>query len=536
MVQPESNDDTGEDQVVVDELPSRSAVAAAGAPVVAVHRTEASGVLTPQPPPPYELLTGNDASDECHSTEPRHHPQQHQQHSVNFDTTNNNNHATTAYHRMPDDCTTATPICTITDAPNSILSISAISTPLQHKQPPPLPTRNRALPDIDDVSMNAVFSYMDHYKVDLFWSFLSDSCFIAGSLAYMELSIWDFIYHGTVETEEPLKNRAYIALDVLAPLVFLGNSFVDIQWATRVQQRLQKDKHRLQRHFEQHQHQQQCAAAAADSQYYEILASSPSPSSYTLPTNSQPTTTAAADSRLLLENNPDPNGWNQLDKNDRSSLFAFLLPLWCFKLRKHTAHRRTVWAALMFGVAASLAMSAAILRAFLLDNHNDNTFMKQLRDHDNLNFTLDLISDHVYVVSALISLTGKRNRPFMAPSSIMTLVNNNNNNNKNNGVDNSALMNRISPWLTRWCGGPAFGAVWNDPERLEDLGDLLFLIGSLVDAVLADARWTQYLLLDVVSSFLWLLDGCLYMQSDFVKAAYLREAAEEECNPSKVMV
>jgi ABC-type multidrug transport system fused ATPase/permease subunit len=322
---------------------------------------------------------------------------------------------------------------------------------MEPSSPPPwYPTRNKALPDIDDLSVTQVFSYMRHYKTDLFWSFLSDSFFIAGSIAYIVISMWDFLSQGSVETEGPLRNKWYILLDVLAPLVYLFNSIVDIEWATHVHQRLM-DKHKLTRHWEE------TAASYATLQQHA----------------------AQAEESSSATNAEDNEGSSFLNCG-----IPWGVPLWCRRLRKHAAHRRTALAAFMFGIAASLAVIAAVVRTWLDYHPLVQTF--------SIDAKLDMVSDHIYLVSAVISLTGKRNRPWLAP------------------------------------GPMALGTnIWSDPERLEDLGDLLFFIGCVLDAALADARLTELLYLAVLSSFLWFLDGCLYMHSDVVKATQLQKTQAE---------
>ena len=91
----------------------------------------------------------------------------------------------------------------------------------------------RFLPDLDDESMTYVFAYIKDYEHDLVWSFLSDFCFVLGSILYLCLAYYDYI------GKEPI---CYYALDFLAPLSFLGNSLIDIQWANQVKQRHQVKK------------------------------------------------------------------------------------------------------------------------------------------------------------------------------------------------------------------------------------------------------------------------------------------------------
>ena len=64
-------------------------------------------------------------------------------------------------------------------------------------------------------------------------------------------------------------------------------------------------------------------------------------------------------------------------------------------------------------------------------------------------------------------------------------------------------------------------SIWRNPEILEDMGDALFLIGSVLDAILKDfdaAVIEESALMGIVASCLWLLDALLYMRSDYVRA------------------
>jgi hypothetical protein len=134
----------------------------------------------------------------------------------------------------------------------------------------------------------------------------------------------------------------------------------------------------------------------------------------------------------------------------------------------------------MFGIAVSLAVCAALVRA-LVHCHPQPPV-----EGFSMDAKLDMVSNYICLVSAVVALTGKRNRPWMAAGPMVLGT-----------------------------------SIWNDPERLEDLGDLLFFMGCVLDAILADARLTDVFGLAVLSSCLWFLDGCLYMHSDIVKAAHL---------------
>jgi hypothetical protein len=306
---------------------------------------------------------------------------------------------------------------------------------------------NLSLPDIDDVSMNYVFLYMEHYKVDLLWSFLSDSFFILGGVSYILLTGWDYWLY-SLDAEGPVPNNYYIALDVFAPTVYLMNSIIDINWAEAVRLRL-RDKRDLTKWWDNARLQLRGISFTSSS----------------------------------ISTNHDFG-------NDTDALCCGTT--WWYRIRKHAAHRRTLAAAFTFGIAASLAVVAAVLRNWFLPslastNDIDGAAIDGI-DHwvYSVDAILDALSDHVYILSALISMTGKRHRPWFAPS------------------DQTA-------------------GLFSDSERLEDLGDLLFMIGSLMDAALADFGLNHLLLLPVLSSVLWMVDGCLYMRSDIVKASKLQE-------------
>ena len=140
---------------------------------------------------------------------------------------------------------------------------------------------------------------------------------------------------------------------------------------------------------------------------------------------------------------------------------------WWHRLRKHAAHRRTILAALTFGIAAGLNVIACVLRYFVA------------KDHDDTADRLDMASVYVYILSAIIAITGKRIRPWLSPSS----------------------RNMIT-----------------DSERLQDIGDLLFLIGSLGDGIMWYFMVQDQPAWSFVSSMLWLFDACFYLRSDIVMA------------------
>lgn len=279
------------------------------------------------------------------------------------------------------------------------------------------------LPDIDDASMAHVFAYIEHYQEDFFWGFLSDSFFLFGGIAYVALSLWDYIGGNS-------SSLLYKSLMVLGPLVYLVNSIVDIIWANRVSRR-SKVRRRMQRLWNE----------------------SSSRSTATIPTRPEDMGTIQSEPVPITQLVCIPVRW-----------CSSTVSAQCHRIRRHAAHRRTVLAALTFGAAALAAFVAVLI------DYSDGTELAS--------DVCNSISIHMYIVSAIISVTGKRTRPWLAQRSCL-----------------------------------------DNHENLEDLGDLFFLIGSVMDGVLCDSSLDDNVaLLPVLSSLLWLLDACFYLLSDFVLA------------------
>jgi len=140
------------------------------------------------------------------------------------------------------------------------------------------------------------------------------------------------------------------------------------------------------------------------------------------------------------------------------------------RVRKHAGHRRALLSALFFGIASFLAV---------LDWCVDSSYIPSLLPFFSM-------STHAYLVSAIFAITGTRSRP--------------------------------------WCFAFSLG----DADTLEDMGDIFFMVGSVVDVLLCDFHfddkgggWA------VMSSFLWCLDACLYLWSDAVFKEALRQEKSE---------
>lgn len=138
------------------------------------------------------------------------------------------------------------------------------------------------------------------------------------------------------------------------------------------------------------------------------------------------------------------------------------------RIRKHVGHRRDLSAAVSFGVAAAFGLVAS-LKPFIT-SMGDTTTER-----------LEILSVHCYLVSAFFALCGRRAKPVAG---------------------------------TNWC---SLSTIWLNADRLEDLGDAFFGIGSTVDVILCNLHFDDnYNVWPVVSALLWLLDAFFYLRSDFV--------------------
>jgi hypothetical protein len=292
------------------------------------------------------------------------------------------------------------------------------------------------LPDVEDTAMAHVFAYIEHYQEDIFWSFLSDSFFVAGGLTFVLLSLWDYL--GLFRTE------LYKALMLIVPLLYLINSIVDIVWANRVRRR-SKVRSSMQKLWEE----------------------------------SMQTSGDIVDPKTSTAGPGDPAAIGKQEvvaSKLELSLCSWknCTTLWN-KIRRHAAHRRTVLAALTFGAAA--------LSAFV------SVMIQYLGRAPSMVGLYHNISIHMYIVSAIISVSGKRIRPWLPHSSC---------------VDNH--------------------------ENLEDLGDLFFLFGSVVDGFLCDSPFDDHATTwTLVSALFWLTDACFYLLSDIVMACkFIRQSEESD--------
>jgi hypothetical protein len=323
--------------------------------------------------------------------------------------------------------------------------------------------------DDPEPATNYVFEYLKYYKEDLFWSFLSDVCFLMGSVLYLSISYYEVQGGGTP--------RFCYILDIMAPLLYLLNSAMDIQWALLVQRRPKRHP------------------AEVMTGLWRTNTGLPPPLMSPSFTSSQ----TSNDSKPAADRQPPP-----ADHNDpTSSTLATIVSsrsrtTWWRRLFRYAAHRRTLCAAGSFGLAALLSVIAVLLEyepvnSQQKDEASTTSSSTSNEEHGRGIDIIDALSDHVYVISAVIALTGRRVRPWFYTG----------------GKDGG--NNRIC-------------AIFHEPEVLEDMGDILFLMGCLFDAMLDDLAMQTIPLLGAVSSLLWCVDALLYLRSDFIMSRRLRNS------------
>jgi hypothetical protein len=331
----------------------------------------------------------------------------------------------------------------------------------------------RFLPDLDDQSMNHVQQYVLFTKQDLYWSFTSDSLFVFGTILYVILCIWDWVWPPDPldydpDTYETLATKNYYAMDFMAPFIYMINATVDIVWANQVQE-MCKVRRNMTNNWDGYRQQDKTGNQEAEPQLQ--------PPRYTASTSSVSSLTYSDDYRTT--------GYchDSGDYNDNTQSATDHVP-WYRKCRKHTAHRRTLMAAGTFGLAAFFGVCSTLAYYWSIRLKDPNSIDHVLLYSDRL----DTLADHTYILSAIFCITGKRTRP----------------------------------WLTWDETDPS---CWSSIDFLEDAGDLLFLVGSLMDAVLGDLDMEQPIWL-LTSSLLWLIDACLYLRSDMVLEARMKDLKE----------
>lgn len=293
-------------------------------------------------------------------------------------------------------------------------------------------SRSLSLPDLNDVSMNQLKTYLQYSTNDLYWSFWSDVLFIVGSIGYLILSI--------SSSEE-------VVLEWATPIIFVFNSMVDVAWAQSSRKR-NKIKDRVTETWK----------------FWQLLLDD------SIDDNAALTSEEEEDDEL---------------QHDGSFFSRFLL------LCKHDAHRRTTLAAMLFGGASLCAVLA-------LPTTNDYTATM-----------FDFLSVHLYILSAIVAISGERTRPWLSTTTSVFYTTTTDQQ-QNDGSTFSRTV------------------IWH-PETLEDLGDLLFLVASVGDGILCDFHFDDDVpFWKILSALLWLLDASLYLCADIIMAQWALHAKSDK--------
>jgi hypothetical protein len=314
----------------------------------------------------------------------------------------------------------------------------------------PLPQRNLCLPDVDDMSMNYVFTYVKIYHQDKVWSYISDSLFVIGSIAYLVLSIWDWlaIDKDTVNVHEGIWYRI---LDIVAPFIYVSNSIIDTQWALSAI-RKESVKRNMQKGWNEWR---TFINDENDNNNDDIGCNMSLCCCIGRGVEGETSSSSQGDNEQHQE--------HQRRCTIRGWWNNFTIQSFCQSIRKHVAHRRSLLAAITFGIAATCEL-----------------VVRFISSQSTIKYC-ELISTHTYIVSAIISVTGRRVRPWLTPTNTYLLC---------------------------------------DPERLEDLGDILFLIGCIIDGIIDDLYTNEQNnapIISIITSILWLIDSFFYFCADFVR-------------------
>ena len=290
---------------------------------------------------------------------------------------------------------------------------------------------------------------------------------------YLTTAIWDLR-----PPQTPTDTLVYNIIGYMSPVTYLIKSLIDFNLANRINlaDRLRWHKKREERALQRQESTKSTPenGAALRNKHRNAIKKSKRKVRFL---NGHPNTTPENGVALLNEH-PNAIKKNILKKvplinehpnTTQSNTFK--------KERKFSAHRRDIVAAMIFFVAASFSV-ISILAAWL-----------SAGDEKSLT-TLDGISVHAYMISAIIAIVGSCNR--------------------------------------RCCLSLA---KLSDADTLETLGDILFLIGSIVNVVLFDmGSVVNVVLFDydfdgeslfwpIISSIFWCIDALLYLISDCVTAS-----------------
>ena len=90
--------------------------------------------------------------------------------------------------------------------------------------------RHGCLPEVEELPVNQIMAHLEYCDQDLAWSFLSNTCFMMGGIAYVVQSTWDCF-------DDDPQTIWYRLLDSIAPAIYVVNSIVDTEWAMKVKKK-----------------------------------------------------------------------------------------------------------------------------------------------------------------------------------------------------------------------------------------------------------------------------------------------------------
>lgn len=312
-----------------------------------------------------------------------------------------------------------------------------------------------------NIDNNTSDDYVSHFvqaknETDVFWSVFSNTFFLGGGLFYLIGSFWDV---NLSKSDGDVQNIfLYNSIWVLGPFVYLLNSVIDVIWAIRTMQ-FEKKQRGLKRFFiRAHEHAANVGGEGDTGR--DIL--------FALEKFDRHANSSNFLGEELIEGarlagkQGDETGSNDVMSN----------------LRRHFGHRRDLSSATTFGAAAMFGTASAIGWAA-------GTMEEDMVD------LLDLVSIHLYLLSAAFALIGRR---------------------QDNKVHSTG-----------------FWDLFEDAHALENAGDLLFGVASVIDVVLSDFSLDDVPWWAVLSAVLWMLDAMFYLRGDFV-LLYRKQKHENETN------
>ena len=333
--------------------------------------------------------------------------------------------------------------------------------------------------------------YVSHFvearnENDVFWSIFSNAFFLGGGLFYIAGSSWDVNLSNS--ESDPQNMFLYYSVWVLGPFVYLLNSSIDVIWAIRAMQADKKQRGKFLSESVRLWHPvkfcspdrllftSKCCMMIIGLKRFFITAHEHAANVGCEGDTGRDILTAlekfdrhatSLDEQLIEGARLSGKQGDKMRSNVMSNL------------RRHFGHRRELSSASTFGAAAIFGTASAI------------GWAAGTMDEDMVN-RLELVSIHLYLLSAAFALIGRRQEN------------------------------------TVHCTG--FWDFFEDAQALENAGDSLFGIASVIDVVLTDFSfdddnpWWA-----VVSAVLWMLDAMFYLRGDFV-VLYRKQKHGNETN------